>query len=196
SSTMPPKAPPPAPRKPGRVTVYRAVYPYTAQHSDELSFEEGEMIYVQEKQADGWYRATIGGKSGIIPGNYVEADGNAEAIDNPLHDAAKRGNLSYLRESLAAGVSPNALDKAGSTPLHWAARGGHLECVQELLGQPTVRVDVQNKLGDTPLHNAAWKGSAEVVLALLEHKADRSIVNSNGETPFALAKAKSPDCAR
>lgn len=26
----------------------------------------------------------------------VEAEGNAEAIDNPLHDAAKRGNVPYL----------------------------------------------------------------------------------------------------
>eukprot|EP00730_Choanoeca_flexa_P017032 TRINITY_DN8150_c0_g2_i1.p1 TRINITY_DN8150_c0_g2~~TRINITY_DN8150_c0_g2_i1.p1 ORF type:complete len:217 (+),score=39.20 TRINITY_DN8150_c0_g2_i1:51-701(+) len=193
---MPPRKPPPAPRKPGRVTVYRAVYAYAAQHADELSFEEGDLIYVQQKQEDGWYRATINGQSGIIPGNYVEADGNAESIDNPLHDAAKRGNLPYLQECLSHGVSVNALDKAGSTPLHWAARGGHVDCVLKLLEQPSVRVDVQNKLGDTALHNAAWKGSPEVVSALLEAGANKALRNSNKETPYDLGKTKNPECGR
>ncbi|EGD80162.1 osteoclast-stimulating factor 1 [Salpingoeca rosetta] len=139
---MPPPKPP-APAKPGKVSVYRALYPYTAQHADELSFEEGDLIYVQKQ---------VG----------FEKSGNTESVDNPLHEAAKRGNLPFLIECLTNGVSPNALDKAGATPLHWAARGGHVDCAEELLKRPNCRADVQNKLGDTPLHNAAWKGSVEV----------------------------------
>lgn len=86
--------------------------------------------------------------------------------------------------------------QAGSTPLHWAARGGHVDCVACLLAQPNCKVTVTNKLGDTPLHNAAWKGNVDCVTALLEAGADRSARNASKETPYDLAKTKSPDCAR
>jgi len=66
-----------------------------------------------------------------------------EAIDNPLHEAAKRGNLPFLQECLANGVSVNGLDKAQSTPLYWAAHGGHTECVQALLNVPNISLDSQ-----------------------------------------------------
>ena len=34
-----------------------------------------------------------------------------ESVDNPLHEAAKRGNLAYVQECIRNGVSVNALDK-------------------------------------------------------------------------------------
>ncbi len=37
----------------------------------------------------------------------------------------------------------NGLDKAGSTPLHWAAHGGHVECLQTLLAEPKCEINVQ-----------------------------------------------------
>lgn len=40
-------------------------------------------------------------------------------------------------------ISVNGLDKAGSTPLHWAAHGGHIDCLQSLLGIPNCQVSVQ-----------------------------------------------------
>jgi len=40
-------------------------------------------------------------------------------------------------------MSVNGLDKAGSTPLHWAAHGGHTDCVQRLLSVPNCEIDVQ-----------------------------------------------------
>lgn len=66
-----------------------------------------------------------------------------EAIDNPLHEAAKRGNLPFMQECLANGVSVNGLDKAGATPLYWAAHGGHTDCVEALLSVPNISLDSQ-----------------------------------------------------
>ncbi len=40
-------------------------------------------------------------------------------------------------------VSANSLDKAGNTPLHWAAYGGHVECVNELLKVANIALDIQ-----------------------------------------------------
>jgi len=56
-----------------------------------------------------------------------------DTIENPLHDAARRGNIEFLRDCLANGVSPTGLDSTGNSPIHWTARGGHLECLQELV---------------------------------------------------------------
>ena len=37
----------------------------------------------------------------------------------------------------------NSLDKAGSTPLHWAAHGGHIECMKALMEVPKCEINVQ-----------------------------------------------------
>ena len=37
----------------------------------------------------------------------------------------------------------NGLDKAGATPIHWAAHGGHIECMNALLADPKCQVHVQ-----------------------------------------------------
>lgn len=37
----------------------------------------------------------------------------------------------------------NGLDKAGSIPLHWAAHGGHVDCMNALLENPRCEINVQ-----------------------------------------------------
>lgn len=189
------RAPPPkpVPRKPGHVEVVKAIYPYQAQRSDELSFDEGDTLYILEKNEDGWWKAKCSGKQGLIPSNYIES--STETIDNPLHEAAKRGNLTFLQECLDNRVSVNGLDKSGSTALHWAASGGHTDCAKALLSIHNVEVNVQNKLGDTPLHNASWKGHAEIVEMLLEKGADTNIRNNEKQIPYDLS-AKNPEVGR
>lgn len=56
-----------------------------------------------------------------------------DTIENPVHDAARRGNVEFLKECLSNGVSPTGLDASGNSPLHWSSKGGHLECVQEIM---------------------------------------------------------------
>ena len=68
---------------------------------------------------------------------------SGETIETPLHDAAKRGNVEFLQECLANRVSVNGLDKAGNTPLYWAAHGGHIACMEELLKISNIELDIQ-----------------------------------------------------
>ncbi|XP_054724048.1 sorbin and SH3 domain-containing protein 2-like isoform X2 [Uloborus diversus] len=54
--------------------MYRAMYSYNPQNSDELELQEGDMVCVVEVCDDGWYVGTSArtGVFGIFPGNYVE----------------------------------------------------------------------------------------------------------------------------
>ncbi|KAJ1530063.1 Osteoclast-stimulating factor 1 [Nowakowskiella sp. JEL0078] len=182
------KAPPRPSRKDVKeVSVVRALYTYSAQNSDELSFEEGD-IFVLNKTDSNWWKCRCDEKEGLVPSNYVGE--NTAQIENPLHDASKRGNYAFAKELLLAGVSPTALDKAGNTPLHWASRGGHFEIVKLLLSQPSSRASLnsQNKLGDTPLHLAAWGGSLAVSEILLNANVDTSRKNNDGKRAKDVAR--------
>ncbi|XP_069052442.1 abl interactor 2 isoform X3 [Lepisosteus oculatus] len=50
-----------------------AIYDYTKDKEDELSFQEGAIIYVIKKNDDGWYEGVMNGTTGLFPGNYVES---------------------------------------------------------------------------------------------------------------------------
>lgn len=50
----------------------RAIYQYSANLNDELSLTPGDLITIQEKQADGWWIGECGGRTGIFPATYVQ----------------------------------------------------------------------------------------------------------------------------
>lgn len=55
-----------------------ALYDYTKDKDDELTFTAGSTIYVVKKNDDGWYEGVCNNETGLFPGNYVEvvAQGN------------------------------------------------------------------------------------------------------------------------
>ncbi|XP_026093317.1 abl interactor 1-like isoform X10 [Carassius auratus] len=50
-----------------------AIYDYSKDKDDELSFMEGAIIYIIKKNDDGWFEGTCSGVTGLFPGNYVES---------------------------------------------------------------------------------------------------------------------------
>ena len=50
-----------------------AIYDYNADKEDELTFQEGQTIYVLKKNDDGWWEGVMEGITGLFPGNYVES---------------------------------------------------------------------------------------------------------------------------
>ncbi|XP_066518739.1 abl interactor 2b isoform X3 [Hoplias malabaricus] len=50
-----------------------AIYDYARDKEDELSFQEGAIIYVIKKNDDGWFEGVMNGTTGLFPGNYVES---------------------------------------------------------------------------------------------------------------------------
>ena len=90
---------------------------------------------------------------------------------------------------LAAGADPNATDHYGSTPLHQAARRGHLQVAAALVAAESV-LNIPNTVGLTPLHEAVAGGHRAVVDLFLAHGADVAVADSKGWTAFDLATSK------
>ena len=134
------------------------------------------------------------------------------ALADPIHDAAMNGNLAGVQAELDKGVSVNAKNDYGETPLDmavWyngeteiaallrehggkhgvingAAAGGDIEAVKDFLAAGT---DVNTKDGWewTPLHNAAWWGHKEIAELLLANGAGVNAKNNVGWTPLHMA---------
>uniref|UniRef100_A0A8D3BZ90 Osteoclast-stimulating factor 1 n=1 Tax=Scophthalmus maximus TaxID=52904 RepID=A0A8D3BZ90_SCOMX len=182
---------PPRQHSSSQVKVFRALFTFDPRTPDELYFEEGDVLYISDISDTNWWKGTCRGRTGLIPSNYVAEQ--AESIDNPMHEAAKRGNLYWLRECVENNVGTNGLDKAGNTALYWGCHGGHKDVVELLLTQANVELNQQNKLGDTPLHAAAWKGYSDIVEMLLNKNARTDI--RNNENKLALEMATNAQCA-
>lgn len=64
----------PAVKPMGKVRVYRALYDYEAQDSDEVGFTEGDLIIEINSIDSGWMTGRVErtGLTGMLPANYVE----------------------------------------------------------------------------------------------------------------------------
>jgi len=49
-----------------------AIYDYTAANETELSFKEGDVLTIRQKDESGWWFATLNGKEGFVPANYMQ----------------------------------------------------------------------------------------------------------------------------
>ena len=118
---------------------------------------------------------------------------------HPLHSAAALGLLDQFgpncQESLEIcklllniGADVMCLDKEGNTPVHWAARAGHIEVLRLLLVR-NCPLDVQNDDGETPLHLAMRAGDkgAGAVKVLVENGARVNVFNRSFRRPLDVA---------
>ena len=55
------KPTPPKPTKPKNLKFVRATFPYKATAEDELSFNEGDLLYILESSDKSWWRARCKG---------------------------------------------------------------------------------------------------------------------------------------
>ena len=105
----------------------------------------------------------------------------------PLHRAAMLGLSAAVRSLVQYGSDPATRDEQGETPLHKAAREGHVETVAILAD--VTDVNLVNNLGMAPLHWAALAGRTDVARVLLDHGADPAMHNEvlDGLSPALLA---------
>jgi ankyrin repeat protein len=78
-------------------------------------------------------------------------------------------------------------NRAGTTPLHDAALGGHREIVELLLDHGADINIKDQESGATPLYYAASMGRVEVVELLIGKGADLTLKNKRGRGPVEAA---------
>ena len=90
------------------------------------------------------------------------------AVGEPLHEAAKKGDLDQVNRLIEKGASVDLLDENSNTPLYIAVGQGHKDVV-ELLILKGADVNVVCWRGYTPLHwaAAALGGEREVAELLI-----------------------------
>ncbi|CAL75719.1 putative thiosulfate sulfurtransferase; Rhodanese-like domain/ankyrin repeat domain protein [Bradyrhizobium sp. ORS 278] len=122
------------------------------------------------------------------------ADDVDAIIDNrttPLMKAAHLGNITVIRELLAAGAAIAARNADGNNALWLACVGRHLEAIDALV-EAGIDVDNCNDNGATALMYASSSGKDDVVAHLLAKGADITTETLDGFS--ALDMAASLEC--
>ena len=118
-------------------------------------------------------------------------------LDLRLLKAAAAGDLERLRTAHANGGDMVAVGANGGLPLHFAAKGGHVDACSFLLshGAEVDAPTAQQAGGFAPLWVASQYGQADAIAALIEAGAavDRRAVD--GSTALWIAAAKGRDDA-
>ena len=107
-------------------------------------------------------------------------------LQNHLKWAIIEGDLSLITTLLDRGRPVNVVNSDGSTLLHCAAQGGHVEVIRELVDRGC-DLNAVNNNGCSPLHDAASNGRKEAVLELINLGSNMSLVAGPRGTPLHQA---------
>ncbi|GMH35603.1 hypothetical protein BSKO_03471 [Bryopsis sp. KO-2023] len=114
---------------------------------------------------------------------------DCDKLDLDLFNAAGSGESRKVQELLSKGADVSSIHKElESTPLHYAAREGHLDVVEKLI-EAGSDVDAKDGQGWTPLIDAAQKGQVDVTKELLEAGSNIDAQDSDGRSSLHFAAA-------
>ena len=82
----------------------QTLYAYTGQYSDELSFPAGITLMLVKRVDAEWWEGRVDGRTGLVPGNYIEV------IEEPV----ARDNQDTLQESVGLVVMQGCHHKLSS----------------------------------------------------------------------------------
>jgi ankyrin repeat protein len=106
--------------------------------------------------------------------------------ESPLMLAAINNQLQLAKVLIERGADVN---KAGWTPLHYAATKGHRDMMRLLMDHEAY-IDSESENGTTPLMMAAYYASPLTVKLLLEEGADPTLVNNANVSALDMALSK------
>jgi len=131
----------------------------------------------------------------VFHNHTLSKDSRAEKLlweEFPLHRCCRDGDAASLYSYVTAGSHSIFTEDSfyGWTPIHWASRFDHAQCLDILVRQTSLSkssdIQVSGTL-QTPLHVAAEAGAVNSLRWLLQRRADPNQKDYTGET--ALHKA-------
>lgn len=120
----------------------------------------------------------------LLQSPRLQPEARNASDESPLMMAALKGHTELVQALIAKGGDVN---KTGWTPLHYAASGGQVPVIQQLL-QAHAYIDAASPNGSTPLMMAAMYGSEEAVQLLLDEGADPNLRNQLGLSALDFAQ--------
>jgi cytohesin len=123
----------------------------------------------------------------LVAACHTQRPGGEALGLEPLHEAARSGDLDRARALLDSGADVETRDAYERTALHWAAIRGEVEIAELLLDRGAV-IDARAWYDMQPLHWASLTGREAVVRLLLARGADPNAVSFYGLRPLHLAK--------
>jgi len=178
---------------------------------DKLLEIAGNGLKLNEKNDDGntpLHLAAEGGHVNVVENllklneNYVlhtaqtKDDGNTPIHHTPLENWSKLVTIALDTKGVQKGATKlnyDATNDEENTPLHLAAKEGHVKIVDAMLKcAGDLTINANNCRGNTPLHLAAINGHVDVVSKLLELEFEVGLNNRNGQgqTPLHFATIK------
>jgi ankyrin repeat protein len=101
--------------------------------------------------------------------------------EETVFSAASNGDISKLPTLLLGGEELDVVDQQGKTPLHIAARGGHLAVIDFLLRREHTPLDCRDTYGRTALWFSTYSSRDSVTNKLLEEgDVDVNTLGRNG----------------
>jgi ankyrin repeat protein len=124
----------------------------------------------------------------VLAGLFILALAAVAVEADDIHEAVQKGDLTRVRALLDAdrGLVDRKDPVFGRTPLHWAARGVHLDILRLLLDRGADPRLTDNS-GITALHSVAARGHNEAAGLLLAKGADVNAADAFGKTPLVYA---------
>ena len=117
----------------------------------------------------------------------LEADVYLErTYERALASAAFNGHVNVVQFLFGQGISIEAKNKLGQTPLHLSTRSNRVNVVESLISSGA-NIDATDEKGDTPLHYAAASNYPEIAKILVKGGADINRENNDGQTPLETA---------
>ncbi len=107
--------------------------------------------------------------------------------DTDFFRAVNVDDVDAVRDLLARGFDPNAVDSKGNSALYLALRYQSLKVARLLIDDPHIHLDQLNPAGENALMIASLQGDLDIVKLMVAKGAE---INKPGWTPLAYAASK------
>lgn len=107
--------------------------------------------------------------------------------EKTITDFIKEGDSDNFKASLSSKDNKNELDENGLGLIHWATDRNQLQILELLLNNKDININLQDSDGQTALHFASSCGHLDCIRLLIQHGADRKLLNNDNETAADVA---------